>query len=107
MIGSFGPTTAARMDDYLPELMARGASLVTVAKGGRAASVVAACRGGAASIWARSASAAWLAKEHVVESEVIDYADLGMEAVRRIKVKDLPAFVVIDNKGNDVYGPAA
>jgi fumarate hydratase class I len=104
VIGSFGPTTAQRMDDYLPELMSRGASLITLAKGNRASSVVAACRdydgfylgtiGGAAAL---------LAKEHIMYAEVIDYADLGMEAVRRIEVRDLPAFVVVDNRGNDLY----
>jgi fumarate hydratase class I len=108
VIGSFGPTTAARMDNYLPELMAHGVSLVTLAKGDRAAAVVAACRAhGGFYLGAIGGAAAWLAKEHVVESEVIDYADLGMEAIRRVKVKDLPAFVVIDDKGNDLYGPAA
>ena len=107
VIGSFGPTTAERMDDYLPELMAQGASLVTVAKGNRSAAVVAACRAqGGFYLGTIGGAAAWLAKEHVLESEVIDYADLGMEAVRRIKVKDLPAFMVIDDKGNDLYGPA-
>ena len=105
VIGSFGPTSAQRMDDYLPESMARGASLVTLAKGDRSASAAAACRAhGGFYLGTIGGAAAWLAKEHVLESEVIDCAEFGMEAVRRIKVRDLPAFVVIDDKGNDLYG---
>ncbi len=104
VIGSFGPTTAERMDDYLPELMARGASLITLAKGNRSAMVAAACRRfGGFYLGTIGGAAAWLARDHVLESEVIDYAEFGMEAVRRIKVRELPAFVVIDDKGSDLY----
>jgi fumarate hydratase class I len=102
VIGSFGPTTAERMDAYLPELMSHGASLITLAKGGRAPSVAAACRKyGGFYLGAMGGAAALLAREHIVHAEVIDYADLGMEAVRRIEVKDLPAFIVINNRGNN------
>ncbi len=108
VIGSFGPTTAQRMDDYMSELMARGASLVTLGKGDRSESVAAACRRfGGFYLGAIGGAAAWLARDHVLESELIDYAEFGMEAVRRIKVRDLPAFVVIDDKGNDLYRDAS
>ncbi len=103
--GSFGPTSAERMDGYLPELMARGASLVTLAKGNRSPAVAAACRRfGGYYLGTIGGAAAWLAKEHVLQSEVIDYAEFGMEAVRRVKVRQMPAFIVIDQRGNDLYG---
>jgi fumarate hydratase class I len=102
--GSFGPTTAGRMDAYMEMLTSRGASLVSIAKGGRskeAARVIAsnggvylACIGGAAALAAR---------EHVVSSEIIDHADLGMEAVRRVVLRDLPAMIVVDGSGCDFY----
>ncbi len=102
--GSFGPTTASRMDDYLPRLMPEGASLVTIAKGGRGAAALAAigehkgvylsCVGGAAAL---------LAREHVAESRVVDHADLGMEAVRLVQLRRMPALVVIDAKGTNFY----
>ena len=92
------------MDDYLRKLMSRGASLVTLAKGNRAPGVVAACRDyGGFYLGAIGGAAALLAKEHIVHAEVVDYADLGMEAVRRIEVRDLPAFIVVDNRENDLY----
>ena len=93
VIGSFGPTTAQRMDAYLPSLMAHGASLVTLAKGNRAPDVAVACRDyHGCYLGTIGGAAALLAKEHIVRDEVIDHADLGMEAVRRIEVHDLPAF---------------
>jgi fumarate hydratase class I len=102
--GSFGPTTASRMDSYLEPFMKRGASLVTIAKGARgkeAAAAIAgakgiylACVGGAAAIMAR---------DHVVESRIIDHADLGMEAIRAVRLKNLPALVVIDARGTNFY----
>jgi fumarate hydratase class I len=102
--GSFGPTTASRMDSYLEPLMKKGASIVTIAKGSRgkeaaatiasAGGVYLACIGGAAAITAR---------ENVVESSIIDYADLGMEAVRSVRLKGLPALVIIDAKGRNFY----
>jgi len=102
-IGSFGPTTAQRMDVYLPEFMARGLSLVTLAKGNRAASVTAACRDyRGVYLGTIGGAAALIAQEHVVRDEVVDYADLGMEAVRKIEVCDLPAFVLVDDKGNQL-----
>jgi fumarate hydratase, class I len=99
--GSLGPTTAERMDGYLPELIARGLSLITLGKGNRSAAVATACRQyGGCCLGTIGGAAAWLAKEHVVHSDVIDYADLGMEAVRRIDVRDLPAFIAVDCRGN-------
>ncbi len=102
--GSLGPTTAQRMDPYMETFMSNGACLVTVAKGNRDPGVNETCRrykgcflgtiGGAAAI---------LARDHVVSSEVIDYEDLGMEAVRLINVRDMPAFVVIDSRGQSIY----
>ena len=104
VIGSLGPTTAQRMDGYLGEFMARGASLITLAKGNRAATVTEACRThGGFYLGTIGGAAALLAKENVVASEVIDYADLGMEAVRRIQVQYLPAFIVVNDKGNNLY----
>jgi fumarate hydratase class I len=105
VIGSFGPTTAQRMDGYLAEFMAHGASLITLAKGNRSAAVTEACKAnGGFYLGTIGGAAALLAKENIVASEILDYADLGMEAVRRIKVKNLPAFIVVDDKGNNFYG---
>lgn len=102
--GSFGPTTAQRMDGYLPALMAAGASKITLAKGNRSPKVVEACREhGGFFLGTIGGAAALIAKEHITRSEVIDFADLGMEAVRRIVVKDLPAFLIYDDKGGDLY----
>ena len=102
--GAFGPTTASRMDSYLEPFLKQGASLVTIAKGGRgkaavealaaAGGVYLACIGGAAALTAR---------EHVLESRVIDHADLGMEAVRLVRLRRLPALVVIDARGRNFY----
>ncbi|MBN1938932.1 MAG: fumarate hydratase [Candidatus Aminicenantes bacterium] len=102
--GSFGPTTAQRMDGYLPDFMAAGASKITLGKGNRSPKVVEACKAhGGFFLGTIGGAAALIAKEHIVKSEVIDFADLGMEAVRRIVVKDLPAFIIYDDKGGDLY----
>ncbi len=104
VIGSFGPTTAQRMDPYVRAFMAAGASLVMLAKGGRSREVSAACREfGGFSLGTIGGAAALIAQEHVVRDEVIDFADLGMEAVRRIEVRGLPAFVVVDDRGASLY----
>jgi len=104
VIGSFGPTTAARMDEYLPEFMAHGASLITLGKGPRAITVAEACRRyGGFYLGVIGGAAALIARRHIRQCEVIDFADLGMEAVRRVVVEDLPAFILIDDKGNDFY----
>jgi fumarate hydratase, class I len=104
VIGSFGPTTAQRMDGYLAEFMAHGTSLITLAKGNRSAAVTeACCAHGGFYLGTIGGAAALLAKENIVADEIIDYADLGMEAVRRVQVKNLPAFVIVDDKGNNLY----
>ena len=105
--GSFGPTTASRMDGYLPELLSRGASLVSIAKGGRSGAAVGALKEyGGVYLGAIGGAAALAAREHVVSSEVIDYPELGMEAVRRVVLRDLPALVLADSKGSDFYAAA-
>jgi fumarate hydratase class I len=102
--GSFGPTTAQRMDGYLAEFLERGASLVTLGKGNRTPQAVEALKAhGGVFLGTIGGAAALIAKEHIVSSETIDFADLGMEAVRRIVVRDLPAFVIYDGRGGDLY----
>jgi fumarate hydratase class I len=102
--GSFGPTTAARMDTYVPALQAAGASLVTLAKGNRSQEVVESCRRhGGFYLGTIGGAAATIAEEHVTKVECLDFEHFGMEAVWRIEVVDLPAFLVIDDKGNDFY----
>ncbi|MFQ3619818.1 MAG: fumarate hydratase [Spirochaetales bacterium] len=104
-IGSFGPTTAQRMDTYLEAFMKEGASLVTLAKGNRAKGTAELCRKyGGFYLGTIGGAAALLAKENILSSEVLDYPELDMEAVRLIQVKDFPAFLLIDDKGNDFYG---
>jgi len=107
VIGSFGPTTAQRMDTYGEELMSRGASLITLAKGNRTKAWAEACKTyGGFYLGTIGGAAALIAEENILESEVLDYPELGMEAVRRIKVQDLLAFVIIDDQGRDLYNPA-
>ena len=102
--GSFGPTTAQRMDGYLADFLKAGASLVTLGKGNRTARAVEALKSwGGVFLGTIGGAAALIAKEHIVRSETIDFADLGMEAVRRIVVRELPAFVVYDGRGGDLY----
>jgi fumarate hydratase class I len=104
VIGSFGPTTAQRMDPYVGAFMKAGASLVMLAKGNRSREVSAACREhGGFCLGTIGGAAALIAGEHVTGDTVIDFADLGMEAVRRIEVRDLPAFVVVDDRGASLY----
>jgi len=102
--GSFGPTTAGRMDGYVDAFQALGGSMVMVAKGNRSAAVTAACRRhGGFYLGSIGGPAAVLARESILKVEVIDFAELGMEAVRRIQVVNFPAFIVYDDKGNDLY----
>ena len=104
VIGSLGPTTAQRMDSYAPELMAHGAALVMLAKGNRSPAVAEACRRfGGCYLGVIGGAAALIAQEHVGAAEVIDFAELGMEAVRRIKVKNLPAFMIFDSTGHSAF----
>ncbi|CDJ42383.1 fumarase, putative [Eimeria tenella] len=102
--GSFGPTTAGRMDPYVPAFMAKGGSMVTLAKGNRSAAVAEACKKyGGAYLGSIGGPAARIAENCIKEVEVVEYPELGMEAVWRIRVEDFPAFVVIDTNGNDFY----
>jgi fumarate hydratase class I len=102
--GSFGPTTAGRMDTYLEQFQKNGASLITLAKGNRSQKVVASCKDhGGFYLGSIGGSAASLAQNSIRKVEVIDFADLGLEAVWKIEVHAFPAFLVVDNKGNDFF----
>jgi fumarate hydratase class I len=102
--GSFGPTTAGRMDAYVDEFQAAGGSLVMLAKGNRSRQVTEACRAhGGFYLGSIGGPAARLAQDCIRKVEVLEYAELGMEAVWRIEVEDFPAFVVVDDKGNDFF----
>ena len=102
--GSFGPTTAGRMDTYVERFQSLGGSLVMLAKGNRSDAVAKSCaKFGGFYLGSIGGPAAILAKENIKKVEVLDFADLGMEAVWKIEVEDFPAFVVIDDKGNDFY----
>ncbi|MFO7838258.1 MAG: fumarate hydratase [Desulfosalsimonadaceae bacterium] len=102
--GSFGPTTAARMDPYVAEFQKYGGSLVTLAKGNRTRQVTEACKAnGGFYLGSIGGPAARLGKECITDMEVLEYSELGMEAVFRISVKDFPAFIIVDDKGNDFF----
>ena len=102
--GSFGPTTAGRMDSYVDRFQEHGGSLVMLAKGNRSDVVTRACqKHGGFYLGSIGGPAAVLAKENIKKVEVLDFPDLGMEAVWKIEVENFPAFVVIDDKGNDFY----
>lgn len=102
--GSLGPTTAERMDPYVPEFQARGASLVMMGKGNRSRAVVNACKQyGGFYLGAIGGPAAKLGHDCVRAIETLEYPELGMEAVFKINVKDFPAFMLIDDKGNDFF----
>jgi len=102
--GSFGPTTAGRMDSYVAEFQRAGGSLVMLAKGNRSRAVRDACRAyGGFYLGSVGGAAARLARDCIRKVEVLEYEELGMEAVWRIEVEDFPAFIVIDDKGNDFY----
>jgi fumarate hydratase class I len=102
--GSFGPTTAGRMDPYVDRFQAAGGSLVMLAKGNRSKQVTDACAThGGFYLGSIGGPAAILAKERIRAVEVLEYPELGMEAVWRIEVEDFPAFIIVDDKGNDFY----
>ena len=102
--GSFGPTTAGRMDSYVDRFQAAGGSMVLLAKGNRSQAVTDACRThGGFYLGSIGGPAARLAQDNIRKVEVLDYPELGMEAVWRIEVEDFPAFVVVDDKGNDFF----
>jgi len=102
--GSFGPTTAGRMDSYVEQFQKAGGSMIMLAKGNRSKAVTDACKNnGGFYLGSIGGPAARLAQDCITKVEVLDYADLGMEAVWKIEVKDFPAFIVVDNKGNDFF----
>jgi fumarate hydratase class I len=102
--GSFGPTTAGRMDDYVDLFQAAGGSFVMLAKGNRSRAVTDACKQhGGFYLGSIGGPAAILAQDSIKKVDVLDYADLGMEAVWQIEVNDFPAFLVVDDKGNDFF----
>ena len=102
--GSFGPTTAGRMDSYVHQLQQAGGSFVMLAKGNRSRAVTEACRAnGGFYLGSIGGPAARLAQDCITKVEVIEYPELGMEAVWKIEVRDFPAFIVVDDKGNDFF----
>jgi len=106
--GSFGPTTAGRMDSYVEQFQAAGGSLVMLAKGNRSPAVTQACaEHGGFYLGSIGGAAARLAQDCITNVEVIEYPELGMEAVWQIEVRDFPAFIIVDDKGNDFFAGAA
>lgn len=102
--GSFGPTTSERMDPYVPEFQALGASKIMLGKGNRQPVVTESCKNnGGFYLGSIGGPAARLGKECITKVEVLDFKELGMEAVWKIEVKDFPAFIIIDDKGNDFF----
>ena len=102
--GSFGPTTAGRMDPYVALFQQKGASLVMLAKGNRSKEVKEACKKyGGFFLGSIGGPAARLGKECITDMEILEYPELGMEAVFRITIKDFPAFIIIDDKGHDFF----
>jgi fumarate hydratase class I len=102
--GSFGPTTAGRMDSYVAEFQAAGGSLVMLAKGNRSKAVRDACKTyGGFYLGSIGGPAAVLAEQNISKVEILEYPELGMEAVWKIEVKNFPAFIVVDDKGNDFF----
>ena len=102
--GSFGPTTAGRMDSYVDEFQAAGGSMIMLAKGNRSRQVTDACKAhGGFYLGSIGGPAARLAQDCITKVEVLEYAELGMEAIWKIEVQDFPAFIVVDDKGNDFF----
>jgi fumarate hydratase, class I len=102
--GAFGPTTAGRMDSFVADFQAAGGSMVMLAKGNRSAAVREACRKhGGFYLASIGGSAANLAEHHIKKVETVEYPELGMEAIWRIEVENFPAFIVVDDKGNDFF----
>lgn len=102
--GSFGPTTSERMDPYVADFQKLGASMIMLGKGNRSPQVTEACKTyGGFYLGSIGGPAARLGKECITKVEVLDFAELGMEAIWKIEVKDFPAFIIIDDKGNDFF----
>ena len=106
--GSFGPTTAGRMDSYVTQFQAAGGSMIMLAKGNRSQTVVDACKQyGGFYLGSIGGPAALLAEENIKSVKVLEYPELGMEAVWEIDVVDFPAYILIDDKGNDFFASVA
>jgi len=102
--GSFGPTTAGRMDSYVDLFQGKGGSMIMIAKGNRSRQVTDACKDhGGFYLGSIGGPAAVLARENIKKVELLEYPELGMEAIYRIDVEDFPAFILVDDKGNDFY----
>jgi fumarate hydratase class I len=102
--GSFGPTTAGRMDSYVDLFQSLGGSMIMLAKGNRSQEVTDACKKhGGFYLGSIGGPAAILAKESIKSVEIVDFEELGMEAVRKIEVVNFPAFIIVDDKGNDFF----
>ena len=102
--GSFGPTTAGRMDSYVDEFQANGGSFVMLAKGNRSKAVTDACKAhGGFYLGSIGGPAARLAQDCITKVEVVEYEELGMEAIWKIEIENFPAFIVVDDKGNDFF----
>ncbi|MBI1838005.1 MAG: fumarate hydratase [Flavobacteriia bacterium] len=102
--GSFGPTTAGRMDSYVEQFQSMGGSMIMLAKGNRSKDVTNACKKhGGFYLGSVGGPAAILAKENITSVEVVDFEEMGMEAVRKITIKNFPAFIITDDKGNDFF----
>ena len=102
--GSFGPTTAGRMDVYVEEFQKNGGSMIMLAKGNRTPAVMEACKKyGGFYLGSIGGPAAILAQDNILKVEILDFEELGMEAVRKITVKNFPAFIITDDKGNDFF----
>ncbi|SMO34734.1 fumarase, class I, homodimeric [Saccharicrinis carchari] len=102
--GSFGPTTAGRMDPYVADFQSKSGSLIMLAKGNRSQQVTDACKKyGGFYLGSIGGPAAILAKTNIKSVEVIDFPELGMEAVRKIRIENFPAFIIVDDKGNDFF----
>jgi fumarate hydratase class I len=106
--GSFGPTTAGRMDSYVDQFQAAGGSMIMLAKGNRSKAVTDACKThGGFYLGSVGGAAAGLAQNHIKKIDVLEYPELGMEAIWRIEVVDFPAFIIVDDKGNDFFAALA
>jgi fumarate hydratase, class I len=103
--GSFGPTTAGRMDGYVDLFQSHGGSMIMLAKGNRTKAVTDACKKhGGFYLGSIGGPAAFLAQEHIKKMELLEYPELGMEAVYKVEVEEFPAFILVDDKGNDFFG---
>jgi fumarate hydratase, class I len=106
--GSFGPTTAGRMDSYVERFQSQGGSLVMLAKGNRSSAVTQACKQhGGFYLGSIGGAAARLAQDCITRVDVLEYPELGMEAVWKIEVRNFPAFIIVDDKGNDFFAEAS